>query len=1444
MSSFKNNEQLKGMSLTAGIVLLSLFVVFVVDGFFPFGSGSIVALDLNSQYTPLLYRFYDVVTGAKQIAVDFHIGGGINLYSDTVTELVNPFNYVLFFFGRANIYKAVNILLILYVVAAALSSYFVIDRLYSRSNQYIKIAFSVSYAMSYFVAYQYEIIRWLYVIVLFPFLFLALKRLLEDEKPLFFILLLSYIFVLSLQLGIQLCMFSFVYSACFLIYEKREGKKLHIAGHKCLLTGVSLIAAILLSAFSTVPAAINIMNSARSSQNSSILNVITHHGLDNILERILEITNPVVLGVVVVSLFVLKKNILVPLKKCFAEAVCLAILVITVILEPSNLLWHLGSYQCFPVRYGYAVVWLGIIVAIKLWEEFPIENEKGSKVKNSAANIVTGILVSVVAAGLIVFVYMKRLMFAQAFATLDISGMCKKETVLLYCIVIAVTAIAAFSFAGRYMGKSKMLAAMCIGSSVLMGIIWFMAVLWPQNSEARVINETNYQQISSAYGTSVVEVYSGHSKETEGQPLNSALVSGDYSLSAYVPSGEGKEYVSGMNKLGYETPWISVSSKGGSELSDSLLGIEGDFFGAMVVSKEEFDNIRIISDFAGLLQSKEAQTIIFDNKKGAVTVQAKEKMSGYVLLPMAYINGWESKQGKVVSYLGGLMAVELTEATDTLTLDYSVPGMKIGIVMLIIGALLTVIVVLWINKVQILDELAKPVYILVLVAFIVLIYILPNLGLIVFMGAKVAGKDLTPYLEMSKASNTSVHTLLSQTTDEDGIHVLIGRNNLMNDKGVKISASDEESGYYRAVKAADGSLDKESRWSSENNWDNNDHWLAADFKGIKTIKAVKINWERTNATRYSIEVSEDGNIWKTVSDFSEPAPTNPQIIYYEDGIAGRYIRLHITEVAKNEEDGTLYYQNVSVYEMEVYDDECDSFVISTPTLTGGTDRQIPIPEVPEGYVLKVGGINYDNLRLSGERFADTIAPVQINLGYELYCGDQQWDITGFDITLPASEDNTSEAFEFSDVNVREWKADGGELSFEGKEALKEALTSREDDAKLEVRIVNCDYLGDEGYEIEIDTNKISLIANNEKGIYWGRVTLSHMIVQNDSSWKCGTIRDYPEYAVRGFVLDVARRPVSMELLYRMLDELADNYMNTFQIHLSDNAIISVSDYDGTVQGARELFSAYRLESKVSNGEQKLTSDFYYTDEEFAKFISDAKAMGIDVVPEIDTPSHSLAITKLFPELSFSNYPELADTMDVSKPEVLEFATNLWSEYLTGENALFEECNVIHLGTDEYFGDNISYSKYVADICSSVKNMAQNKDMRIWASISYNNMDTSAIDKNVQMMVWSTLWSDPMETYNRGFGIINCINTNLYIVVGSGNDRLDMDNLTNRWEPNLFYDADTDEEIPAWSPRMLGACYSMWNEEYCKNGQGPDDDGIYDRFEEPISVIATKLWNRD
>ena len=91
------------LGLTAFCAAGLFLLLFGMLDLYPAGQGSILMTDLYSQYVPLLYRFYDVASGEKNLFLDFFVSGGANLYADTVNELANPVNYLLFLVGREKI---------------------------------------------------------------------------------------------------------------------------------------------------------------------------------------------------------------------------------------------------------------------------------------------------------------------------------------------------------------------------------------------------------------------------------------------------------------------------------------------------------------------------------------------------------------------------------------------------------------------------------------------------------------------------------------------------------------------------------------------------------------------------------------------------------------------------------------------------------------------------------------------------------------------------------------------------------------------------------------------------------------------------------------------------------------------------------------------------------------------------------------------------------------------------------------------------------------------------------------------------------------------------------------------------------------------------------------------------------------------------------------------
>ena len=789
------------------------------------------------------------------------------------------------------------------------------------------------------------------------------------------------------------------------------------------------------------------------------------------------------------------------------------------------------------------------------------------------------------------------------------------------------------------------------------------------------------------------------------------------------------------------------------------------------------------------------------------------------------------------------------------------------------------------------------------------------------LGMSAASQSMTEISEKEQ----SLWQVWSAEECDAGLTVETVGENLILQKKAKLTADSEEGKDFLAMYAGDGNhTDETLRWSSENDWENNDHWLMADFGEPVSIGAVRIYWERTNAKGYALEYSQDKENWQQASVFEEAPEQKEQQIVLNEPVEARYFRLHVTDVLKEESDLSLYYQNVSVQELEVYGQLEDCFVVETPVIEAGSRRTLELPTVPEPYSISFGGADYDVLVNMDGKITDTIADTQVELGFILEKDGEMQELPGIQTKIPASElvevdrereevpealsavtlpegftamewmpasatgviesagqeipsDEISEAApvvapatssssdwttRFIRVVYREEELErtaqlfatelsGQLLQDVSVEKLADTEKPTEGDIVLNFRKAVGDgkewtqTLGDEGYELNLEAESpgvISISARTKRGVRWGCVALGQLWEKSEGQLPAGVLRDYPAWSVRGFGIDVGRRPVSLELLYRIAEELSKHQMNTLQIHLNDNQIISQSDYDGTKEGARQLYAGFRLESDVRNkaGQSITSQDLYYSKEEFAQFIEDAAVMGVEVVPEIDTPAHSLALTKVFPKLGLSGDPESVDQLDLSNPAAQKLAETIWSEYLIESDA-FSGTGTVHIGMDEYFGNQKAFVDYMKALSDYVAEAAPEKTIRMWGSLSKTGQDYSGLSRKIQLQVWDTDWTDPQEMYDAGFSVINSLSSSLYLIPGGGYDRLDLDFLEKKWQPNVFETQERTWELPRWSSRTLGACYMLWNDYASQDGNEITEDGLFERFAEPLDILARKLW---
>ena len=131
----------------------------------------------------------------------------------------------------------------------------------------------------------------------------------------------------------------------------------------------------------------------------------------------------------------------------------------------------------------------------------------------------------------------------------------------------------------------------------------------------------------------------------------------------------------------------------------------------------------------------------------------------------------------------------------------------------------------------------------------------------------------------------------------------------------------------------------------------------------------------------------------------------------------------------------------------------------------------------------------------------------------------------------------------------------------------------------------------ESYTVNIGDN-IEVTSTSPQGLYWATRTLLQIAEATDgTSLPKGTIKDCPDFGVRGFMIDCGRKYIPITYLEKLVRIMGYYKMNTLQVHLNDNGFPKYFEGDW-----QKTYAAFRLECSTYPG---LTArDGYYTKKEF------------------------------------------------------------------------------------------------------------------------------------------------------------------------------------------------------------------------------------------------------
>ncbi|MDE6943330.1 MAG: discoidin domain-containing protein, partial [Lachnospiraceae bacterium] len=175
------------------------------------------------------------------------------------------------------------------------------------------------------------------------------------------------------------------------------------------------------------------------------------------------------------------------------------------------------------------------------------------------------------------------------------------------------------------------------------------------------------------------------------------------------------------------------------------------------------------------------------------------------------------------------------------------------------------------------------------------------------------------------------------------------------------STENEELTAYKAIDGDDSTLS--SRWSSENNWEDASHYIQLEFPTEISVSFVVLKWERRNVISYALEGSGDGVKWEVLQSFDTAPEMKAQEIVLQEAAAVRFLRLSIYQVSQRAEDYSDLYQNVSLYEFEVYADKPVAYELEQAKIVCEKDggRYLCMPEAPEGYEVTYLGADHEQV---------------------------------------------------------------------------------------------------------------------------------------------------------------------------------------------------------------------------------------------------------------------------------------------------------------------------------------------------------------------------------------------------------------------------------------------------------------------------------------------------
>jgi hexosaminidase len=237
-------------------------------------------------------------------------------------------------------------------------------------------------------------------------------------------------------------------------------------------------------------------------------------------------------------------------------------------------------------------------------------------------------------------------------------------------------------------------------------------------------------------------------------------------------------------------------------------------------------------------------------------------------------------------------------------------------------------------------------------------------------------------------------------------------------------------------------------------------------------------------------------------------------------------------------------------------------------------------------------------------------------------------------------------------------------------------------AAITLRIDPATGTGAEGYRLVVGPGGVAIDAATDRGVFYGAQTLLQLVPAT-----CATqcliaavrIEDAPRFEWRGLLVDISRHFFGKAALLRIIDEMAAHKLNVLHLHLTDDP------------GWRFEVPAYpRLISVGARGDEDAPGvgpARYLSRRDVRELVDHARSRYVEIVPEIELPTHCAAAARAYPEL-FLGERSINPASEASSAFIREVFAEAARQFPSPH---------LHFGGDEFGGESWDQSPQVQQL---------------------------------------------------------------------------------------------------------------------------------------------------